>query len=52
MRLMEIIREHWFTVLEELEGNAIRQYAILSHTWRTENVEVTFKDMLKETARH
>ncbi len=46
MRLLETLPNGDFRLTPNLHGDAIPQYAILSHTWGDESQEVTFEDMV------
>ena len=48
MRLLEL-GKHGTLSLTEFFDDKIPRYAILSHTWRTDGLEVTFKDVLEGT---
>jgi hypothetical protein len=50
MRLLRIEENGNFSLVERL-GNEIPPYAILSHTWGTDEEEVTFKDMVDGTGK-
>jgi hypothetical protein len=52
MRLLEILPNGDFRLTGKLHDNTIPQYAILSHTWGHESQEVTFEDIVKDTAEH
>jgi hypothetical protein len=49
MRLLECGENGNLSLTEDLYGDKIPRYAILSHTWRTE--EVNFKDMVDGTGK-
>jgi ankyrin repeat protein len=49
MRLLEIIADGEYSLTEDLNDN-IPQYAILSHTWGSDNEEVTYKDFVDGNA--
>ena len=49
MRLLEILPNGDFHLIEKSFDKAIPPYAILSHTWGSE--EVTFEDMVKDSGR-
>ena len=50
MRLLHL-DDRGMPFLTEFSGNKIpHPYAILSHTWRPDGAEVTFKDVLEGTA--
>ena len=44
MRLLQLQDDGEFS-LTEFTGNSIPRYAILSHTWRADNEEITFQDI-------
>src|SRR5437016_2240215 len=48
MRLLGLNAHGEFS-LTEFAGNNIPRYAILSHTWRADGEEVTFKDLMEGT---
>jgi hypothetical protein len=39
------------SILTEFHGNDIPSYAILSHTWRVDGGEVTFKDLVEGSSK-
>src|SRR5438045_3918289 len=50
MRLLRLEDDGEFS-LAECVGRNIPQYGILSHTWRADHEEVTFKDIMKGTGK-
>ena len=50
MRLLKCNDADGF-ILTEFSGNSIPSYAILSHTWRLDGGEVTFKDLVECTSK-
>jgi len=50
MRLLKVNADGSFG-LTTFIGNEIPSYAILSHTWETDNQEVTFNDLMSGTGR-
>jgi NACHT domain/Heterokaryon incompatibility protein (HET) len=50
MRLLELLSNGDFRLTEKILDHAIPRYAILSHTWGTE--EVTFEDMVEDSGRN
>ena len=50
MRLLHRASNGNLRLTEDLNSGTLPQYAILSHTWGTE--EVTFKDMVDGTGKH
>ena len=52
MRLLERGDNGDLSLTEDLVGDNIPPYAILSHTWRTDTTEeVTFKDLVDGTGK-
>jgi len=51
MCLLEILPNGDFHLTKNLLNNAIHQYAILSHTWGDESQEVTFEDIVHQSAK-
>jgi hypothetical protein len=49
MRLLQYNSAGQFSLTEDLNGDAIPKYAILSHTWGTDTEEVTFEDIINGT---
>jgi hypothetical protein len=47
MRLLRREHAHNYCLTDELEDDDIPVYAILSHTWEPDNMEVTFKDFVR-----
>jgi hypothetical protein len=50
MRLLQLKDSSEFTFVEYFDKD-IPQYAILSHTWGADDEEVTFKDLIENTAK-
>src|SRR6266702_6883395 len=50
MRLLRIEDDGEFSLVEFV-GNNIPRYAILSHTWRADDEELTFKDLVEGTGK-
>jgi hypothetical protein len=50
MRLLTQKENGEFSLTEDLINN-IHPYAILSHTWRLDTEEVTFKDLMDYTGK-
>jgi hypothetical protein len=50
MRLLEFLPNGDFRLTEKFVDNAIPRYAILSHTWGSQ--EVTFEDMVEDSGRN
>ena len=50
MRLLKLKDDGEFSLIEFI-GDNIPRYAILSHTWRADGEEVTFKDLMKGTGK-
>lgn len=48
MRFVEIKRDGSLALTQQLNGSDIPKYAILSHTWGSEEDEVSFRDLLTE----
>ena len=51
MRLLERIYTDKFRLTGDLVGDDIPRYSILSHTWGTDDEEVTFKDLVEGTGK-
>ncbi len=51
MRLLEVIGPGHFRLTPDLVNHS-EPYAILSHTWRADNEEVTFQDMIDGTGKN
>lgn len=51
MRLLQRLPDDSGFSLVEREGNNIPPYAILSHTWGSDDDEVTFKDIIKSKGK-
>jgi hypothetical protein len=51
MRLLQLQGDSEFNLIEFL-GNNVPDYAILSHTWGSDNDEVTYQDMSSRTGKH
>ncbi|KAH8653204.1 WD40-repeat-containing domain protein [Tricladium varicosporioides] len=49
MRLLQYNSAGQFSLTDDLNGDSIPKYAILSHTWRLDTEEVTFEDMINST---
>jgi hypothetical protein len=50
MRLLKHKDNSEFSLIEFI-GDKIPRYAILSYTWRADDEEVTFKDLIKGTSK-
>ena len=50
MRLLQRGDDGTLSLTKDLVGDSIPRYAILSHTWGPDTEEVTFKDLVEETA--
>ena len=50
MRLLQLQQDGDFSLVEHV-GNNIPPYAILSHTWGSDNDEVTFRDLVEGTGK-
>ena len=51
MRLLKVESHGEFSLTDDITGDDIPPYAILSHTWGADREEVTFKDMVDGTGR-
>ncbi|KAI7081867.1 hypothetical protein KC356_g8821 [Hortaea werneckii] len=51
MRLLESTADHDLSLTEDLDEDDIPPYAILSHTWGSNEEEVTYKDLADGTAK-
>ncbi|KAI7291573.1 hypothetical protein KC343_g104 [Hortaea werneckii] len=51
MRLLESTADHDLSLTEDLDEDDIPPYAILSHTWDSNEEEVTYKDLVDGTAK-
>jgi hypothetical protein len=51
MRLLEYVSDNDFGLTEDLIGNAIPLYAILSHRWGPNTEEVTYRDLVDGTGK-
>jgi len=49
MRLLKVESHGEFSLTDDITGDDIPPYAILSHTWGADREEVTFKDMVEGT---
>jgi hypothetical protein len=49
MRLLQCNSAGEFSLTEDLNGDGIPKYAILSHTWGADREEVTFEDIINGT---
>jgi hypothetical protein len=49
MRLLQCNSAGQFSLTEDLNGDGIPKYAILSHTWGADREEVTFEDIINGT---
>ncbi|RFU32244.1 hypothetical protein B7463_g4094, partial [Scytalidium lignicola] len=49
MRLLQRNSTGWLSLTEDLNGDGIPEYAILSHTWGADIEEVTFEDIINGT---
>ena len=52
MRLLARKTEHEFSLTDDIIGDDIPPYAILSHTWGPDAEEVTFKDLTEGTGKN
>ncbi|KAH7348423.1 heterokaryon incompatibility protein-domain-containing protein [Rhexocercosporidium sp. MPI-PUGE-AT-0058] len=52
MRLLQYNNEGEFSLTKDLFGDAIPDYAILSHTWEADTEEVTYRDMTDGTGKN
>lgn len=50
MRLLRVEEDGSFSLVERV-GNNVPSYAVLSHTWGTDEEEVTFRDMMDGTGK-
>lgn len=50
MRLLQLQSNGEFSLVEYVSID-VPQYAILSHTWRADHEEVTFRDLKKGTSK-
>jgi hypothetical protein len=51
MRLLELNNTGEVSLLKDIIGDDVPQYAILSHTWGADGEEVTFKDLMDGTGK-
>ena len=51
MRLLQLQNDGGFSLVQ-FSGNKIPRYAVLSHTWGSDNEEVTFQDITNGTAKN
>jgi hypothetical protein len=52
MRLLEYNNDGEFSLTKDFVGGDIPEYAILSHTWGADIIEVTYKDMIENTGKN
>jgi len=52
MRLLEFNNDGEFSLTKDFIGVEIPEYAVLSHTWGSDEEEVTYRDMIDGTGKN